>query len=382
DAPNRAQDLFAAPVTDPNGTDKPLDLRTSPLVLAGKHIDYAGDVDVFRFSLSQASTVHAYTTGSIDTVGAILDASGVALEANDDEDTSTGHTNYNFGITRPLPAGTYYAQVAHYDAAGTGAYTLNLGATPLPPNYTDLWWNSVESGWGLNLNQQGSILFGTLFVYDASGAPMWLVMDHGTRQSDGSFSGPLYRTTGPAFNAVPWTAMASTQVGTMRVTFPDANAGILTYTVNGFPVVKPISRQPFFTQPVCTFTTADRSSATNYQDLWWNPNESGWGINIVQHGSIIFATLFTYDASGQAKWFVLSRADLNTAGAYSGILYATTGPAFNASPWFTSTPTAVGTMTFNFTNGKSGTVVYSVNGVQVTKQIQRQVFSSPTSQCQ
>jgi hypothetical protein len=136
------------------------------------------------------------------------------------------------------------------------------------------------------------------------------------------------------------------------------------------------------TSPVCTFTTADRSSATNYQDLWWNPNESGWGVNVVHHGSVIFATLFTYDAAGQGKWFVLSHADQSTTGAFSGALYATTGSAFNASAWAATTPTAVGTMSFNFTSGNAGTLAYSVNGVQVTKQIQRQVFSSPTTQCQ
>ena len=39
-------------------------------------------------------------------------------------------------------------------------------------------------------------------------------------------------------------------------------------------------------------------------------------------------------------------------------------------------------MSFNFSSGNAGTLTYSVNGVQVTKQIQRQVFSSPTTQCQ
>jgi lysyl endopeptidase len=381
DAPNRALDLFNAPVTDPGGVDKPLDLRASPLVLS-KRIDYAGDVDVFRFTLTQQSTVHAFTTGTLDTVGAILDAGGVNIEANDDEDVSSGHTNFNFGITRALAPGTYYAQVSHFDATGTGAYALNLAATPLPPNYTDLWWNAAESGWGLNLNHQGNIIFGTLFTYDAGGAPMWLVMDHGNLQSDGSFSGLLYRTTGPAFNTVPWTAVTSTQVGTMRVAFPDQGHGTLSYTVNGTAVTKAITREPFLTSPVCTFTTADRSSATNYQDLWWNPNELGWGINVVHHGSVIFATLFTYDAAGQGKWFVLSHADQTTTGAFSGALYATAGSAFNASAWAATTPTAVGTMSFNFTSGNAGTLTYSVNGVQVTKQIQRQVFSSPTTQCQ
>jgi lysyl endopeptidase len=383
DAPNRAFDLFNAPVTDPSGVDKPLDLRSSPLVLAGKRIDYAGDVDVFRFSLTRQSSVHAFTTGSLDTVGSILDSNGVNIEANDDEDVSAGHTNFNFGITRALAAGTYYVQVAHYDATGTGAYTLSLAATPLPPNYTDIWWNAAESGWGINFNHQGNVIVGTLFTYDAGGAPMWLIMDHGSLQSDGSFLGELYRPTGPAFNAAPWTAISPVVVGTMRVVFPDESHGTLSYTVNGVSVTKAITREPFSTQPVCTFTTSDRSGATNYQDLWWNPDESGWGINVVQHGTVVFATLFTYDAGGQGKWFVLPHADQGSSTAvFSGTLYTTTGPAFNASPWTGTTPIEVGTMSFNFSSGNAGTLTYSVNGVQVTKQIQREVFSSPTTQCQ
>ena len=148
DAPNRAQDLFNAPVTDPNGADKPLNLRTTSLVFANRRIDYAGDLDVYRFTLTQTASVHAWSTGSLDTVGSILDSNGVNLEANDDEDVSAGHTNFNFGITRSLDPGTYYVQVGHFDAGGTGAYTLNLKATASATNYTDLWWNAQESGWG------------------------------------------------------------------------------------------------------------------------------------------------------------------------------------------------------------------------------------------
>ncbi|MGZ5039896.1 MAG: trypsin-like peptidase domain-containing protein [Usitatibacter sp.] len=383
DAPNRALDLFNAPITDPNGVDKPLDLRGSTLVLAGKKIDYAGDVDVFRFRLAQQSSVHAWSTGTTDTVGAILDSNGVNLEANDDEDVSAGHTNFNFGITRSLPAGTYYVQVAHFDATGTGAYTLNLNATASAANYTDLWWNAQESGWGLNLNHQGSVIFGTLFTYDASGVPMWLVMPRGDLQADGSFSGPLYRTTGPAFNAVPFSPTpTSSSVGTMRVSFANSASGTLTYTFNGTSVTKAITQQVFSSPPSCTFTTGDRSTATNYQDLWWNDNESGWGVNVTHQGDILFATLFTYDASGQGKWFVMPNGPKTGAGAYSGALYATTGPAFNASPWVPAQATSVGTMSFTFTSGNSGTLAYSVNGITVTKAIQRETFSSPTTQCQ
>ena len=372
DTPNRVQDV----VTD---VGPPLNLLSAPLVLAGKHIDYAGDVDVYRFTLTAPTTVHVWSEGTVDTVGSILDSRGVNLEANDDESSAST----NFGITRSLDAGTYYVQVANWLPEGTGTYTLNLSANATAqPNYTDLWWNASESGWGLNLNHQGSVLFGTLFTYDAAGAPMWLVLSHGDRQSDGSFQGTLYRTTGPAFNAVPWTATTSVAVGTMHISFSSTSTGTLTYSVDGVNVTKSIAREVFSTQPSCTFTSADRNSATNYQDLWWNPNEAGWGINVTHQGNVLFATLFTYDATGKGAWFVLSRADRTGPGAYGGTLYRSRGPAFNANPWTAATPTPVGTLSFAFTNGAAGTLSYSIDGVQVTKAIQRETFASPPTLCQ
>src|SRR6185437_4722556 len=76
-------------------------------------------------------------------------------------------------------------------------------------NYTALWWNSAESGWGLNVNQQGDIVFATLFDYDLDGTPMWLFMSKGMRQGTGdTFSGTLYRSVGAPFNADPFPAIA------------------------------------------------------------------------------------------------------------------------------------------------------------------------------
>ena len=40
-------------------------------------------------------------------------------------------------------------------------------------------------------------------------------------------------------------------------------------------------------------------SDPNFQGLWWNPDQSGWGINFAHQGDIIFATWFTYDAAGK-----------------------------------------------------------------------------------
>ena len=43
--------------------------------------------------------------------------------------------------------------------------------------------------------------------------------------------------------------------------------------------------------------------------------------------------------------------------------------------------TMVGTMQLRFTNGENATLIYTVNGTLVTKQIVRQVFSSPVPSC-
>ena len=86
-------------------------------------------------------------------------------------------------------------------------------------------------------------------------------------------------------------------------------------------------------------------------------------------------------------WYVMSDGELSAGNnaTYTGDLFATTGPAFNANPFTPIGPAnvrKVGTMTFAFTDGNAATMTYSVDGVSVTKQIQRQVFAVPATQCE
>ena len=254
-------------------------------------------------------------------------------------------------------------------------------------NYQTLWFNPAESGWGININHQGSTLFATLFTYDAAGNGMWLVMSNGARLSGETFSGPFYRTTGPAFSANPFTPIGAsnvTAVGTMTVTFSGDTAA-LSYSVDGVTVNKSIQKQVYGARAaICQPTTSDRSSLTNYQDLWWNASESGWGVNVTHQGSTLFATLFDYDATGKGLWLVMSGGLKQPDGSYLGDLFQTTGPAFNAQPF---TPIGagnvrkVGTMQFRFTNGVTGALTYSVDGINVTKSITRQLFATTATVC-
>jgi len=119
----------------------------------------------------------------------------------------------------------------------------------LATNYQDLWWatpGGSESGWGINLTEQGGIIFGTWFTYDLDGTPLWLSVT-ATKTATGSYSGTLYQTYGPAFNAVPFDPARVTRkmVGTATFTFSDGANGTFAYTVNGVSQVKAITREVF-----------------------------------------------------------------------------------------------------------------------------------------
>ena len=127
--------------------------------------------------------------------------------------------------------------------------TFSADVTAGTTNYTAMWWNALESGWGFNVNHQGDTIFATLFTYDASGNPLWLVLANGARQGGGTtYTGDLYRTTGSPFNAVPFVPSAASdvvKVGTMTVNFTGANDATLSYNVNGVIVNKAITKEVF-----------------------------------------------------------------------------------------------------------------------------------------
>ena len=273
-------------------------------------------------------------------------------------------------------------------SGGTGTVVL---PTTTPLNFQALWWRAPaesESGWGVNVTHQGDILFATWFTYDTDGTGMWLVMSAGAKTGATTYSGTLYRTTGPAFSASPWnpSGVTVTPVGSATFAFTDGNSGTFTYTVNGITQSKPITRQLYASPvPVCT-AGGSAGAAPNYQDLWWRSpaeSESGWGVNITHQGDILFATWFTYGADGKGMWLVMSAGVKTGPTTYSGALYRTTGPPFNANPWSPSgvTVTQVGTATFTFADANSGTFAYTVGNVSQSKAITRQVYSTPATVC-
>ena len=114
--------------------------------------------------------------------------------------------------------------------------------------------------------------------------------------------------------------------------------------------------------------------STDVSDIWWNPSESGWGMQMVQESNFVFATLFIYGADSKPTWATAEMTAV-AGNVFSGPLYVTSGPWFGG-PF---DPNAVGvrqagTMTFTAQAVGIGVVSYSIDGVQVTKQIQRETL--------
>lgn len=167
-------------------------------------------------------------------------------------------------------------------------------ATAFSVDQSDLWFIPTESGWGLQLVQRGSVVFGTMFVYGISNAPTWYVA---TMLSTGpsTWSGDLYATTGPYFGTVPFNpANASGRIaGKMMWTAQTLTAGTLAYTVDGVAVTKNVVRESLVPDDFSgSYLGAFHSVVTNCTDSSFNGSGDVAGVTftVVQTGSAITLT--------------------------------------------------------------------------------------------
>ena len=117
-------------------------------------------------------------------------------------------------------------------------------------------------------------------------------------------------------------------------------------------------------------------AATDYSDMWFNPAESGWGVNLTQNENVIFMTFFIYGPDNQPKWYVaITARDAN--GNFTGSLFSTVGTYFGL-PWNPADhlpATLVGTATFAPVNPYQGTLTYTlVGGPNVNRSIVRETL--------
>ncbi len=161
----------------------------------------------------------------------------------------------------PLPPGAYEVEVLirRDDNAAFSLGTRSFVVAPRRPqdpiaNYTDLWWNPEQSGWGLDIVQHPSnVIFATWFAYDDDGKAAWYVVpggewsaaDQGRNLANHVFTGPIYRTSGPTGGAVDPGRVTRTLVGSAQFAFLGWDRMTATLTIDGRTTVKNLQRQPF-----------------------------------------------------------------------------------------------------------------------------------------
>lgn len=222
----------------------------------------------------------------------------------------------------------------------------------------DLWWaGAIENGWGLSIVQHADKLFANAFVYDAQGNPVWYVMPGGTwNPTHTAFTGALYLPKGSPFYAYDANRFdIGASVGTMTLTFSDANSAVFDYSIAGVSGHKTLTRIPFGVHSPPT----DRPMA----DLWWaGPSQNGWGLAILQQHATLFGLWFTYDANGKATWFVMPNVDFVARDFFRGSIYRPEGSAWLGVPYDASRhkTVPVGTFNLNFTD-TGATFGYSID---------------------
>jgi hypothetical protein len=159
-------------------------------------------------------------------------------------------------------------------AAMLVALALPAAAQGVVPaaNYSDIWWNPVESGWGVTLTQHApsTKLFAVWYTYDPRAAdsaspgnfkPLWIVMPDSTWVTPTRVTGDVYVTVGTPF-AQNWNtaSILATRIGTFTFDFSSSSTGTFAYAIAApaglastdpafgmpsFAGTKQIQRQPF-----------------------------------------------------------------------------------------------------------------------------------------
>ncbi|MBI1777945.1 MAG: hypothetical protein HYR63_21620 [Proteobacteria bacterium] len=242
-------------------------------------------------------------------------------------------------------------------------------------NYSDIWWDPSEGGWGLSLADHDTRLYGVLYTYAPDGRPVWYVIPSGTfTETKRFFVGDIYETSGSPYNAAfNANQVNMVKVGTARLDFapPGLPAGtaLLSSTIGSLTETKQVQR--------FAFGNAAPNWGTDVTDLWWTAAEPDWGLALAQHGNDVFGVWYTYDTWGNSQWIVMPNVTFSGPNSFSGTLFTTTGPGFGSNSYDPTqvAATPVGSATVNVA-GDRATFTSTVNGLMQSKTITRLPFGS------
>ena len=347
----------------PSGPIVSVHLEDAPIVCQLAQVGADG-----QLTAASASAIQPYVTGVLSS-----QTQAVTILNNAPTQNVAGATlyvGYGSSAASMFASGVYQTAISIPGGVQCTGSLASAPAPNAPGGLTGLWWNANESGWGIHFTQRGNNVFAAWYTYDASGNPKWYVASNctGMTGTSGTCNGTLYQVNGPVFFGVDFDSHLVNVVtaGSLQVNFQGANSASMTYTVGTQTRTVAITRQPL--------GTGTTTPAVDYSDLWWNRNESGWGMAMAQQFGNIFLAWYVYGSDGKPIWYVASNCVVSGSSC-SGTLYRTTGPVFG--PTFDSTQIhvfSVGSAIVSFVDANNAVLSYTVDGVSATKTITRQLF--------
>lgn len=288
----------------------------SPNSSASGAINYAGDVDYFALSVGSSGTLTAYTTGSTDTYGYLLNSGGSTLISNDDNP----YPNFRFSYS--VSPGTYYIQLRHYSSSGTGSYTLYLefSASVYPPStptgvaatagngYVNISWASTSGATGYH-------------VYRSTGSGYSSIgSTSGTSYSDSGLSpGTTYYYFVVAYNSGGQSGYSSTVSAT---TAPNPPTGLAASAGSGYVSL-----------------SWNSSFGAYYYSIKRSTSSTGPFASPIQSTANTYYTDYSV-APGTTYYYVVSATSISGAEGYNSAVVSATTPSSppSAPAWLSASP--------------------------------------------
>ena len=109
----------------------------------------------------------------------------------------------------------------------------------------DVWWNALESGWGITLHQQYGSIFATWYLYDERGEPTWLIMPNAKFVTEYRIDGDLYRATSNASAPYVASRVVNERIGAADLRTSSRPQWAFHATMDGRSISRQISTLPF-----------------------------------------------------------------------------------------------------------------------------------------
>lgn len=242
------------------------------------------------------------------------------------------------------------------------------------PLRSGVWWQPDESGWGLFAVDQGDVLAVAWFTYGEDGRPSWFLLP-ASEQDDGRYRAPVLRFTGtPLAEIGPGAVAEDSRVGEAELRFAEDERLAFSYRIG--TAERSVQMDPFpfaGTAPRCVSDGAVQAvDSEHVSDVWWNPQESGWGLFLNQRGNQLFAAWYSYAEDG-SPLFLIATAEGDGEVFRGPVFRQQNGTPYTEIAGQPASPGAdtLGEVEFRFTNGRSGRFRYTLGDLQQEKAIER-----------